>query len=43
MPAAYSGNPVNGERLFAGYEIDPVFYDEMFDAAGAPRGHYRRL
>ena len=44
MPTANSGDDsLNGERLFAGYEIDPVFYDEMFDAAGAPHGHCRRL
>ncbi|MDE0702113.1 MAG: circularly permuted type 2 ATP-grasp protein [Rhodospirillaceae bacterium] len=30
-------------HLFAGYETDPAFYDEMFDADGAPRAHCREL
>ena len=32
-----------GKRLFAGYEIDPAFYDEMFEPGGAPRDHCRKL
>ena len=31
------------ERLFADYQNDPAFYDEMFDPAGAPRAQCRRL
>ena len=33
----------NGKRLFAGYEIDADFYDEMFDASGAPRDSCHKL
>ena len=45
MPASpgAGGGSVEGERLFAGYESDPAFYDEMFEAGGAPRGHCREL
>ena len=35
--------PPEEGRLFAGYETDPVFYDEMFDADGAPHAHCREL
>ena len=39
-----SGAPPPEEgHLFAGYETDPVFYDEMFDADGAPHAHCREL
>ena len=38
-----SEDSVNGEGLFAGYEIESAFYDEMFDAAGSPRPHCSRL
>ena len=38
-----TGGPADGGHLFAGYETDPAFYDEMFDAAGAPRAHCREL
>ena len=38
-----SKDSVNGEGLFAGYEIESAFYDEMFDAAGSPRPHCSRL
>ena len=38
-----SKDSVNGEGLFAGYEIETAFYDEMFDAAGSPRPHCSRL
>ena len=31
------------ERLFADYQNDPAFYDEMFDPVGAPRVQCRRL
>ena len=31
------------ERLFAGYETRPAFYDEMFEATGVPRVHCRDL
>ncbi len=31
------------ERLFAGYETLPKFYDEMFEAPGVPRPHCRKL
>ncbi len=40
---AGTGGPAEGGQLFAGYETDPAFYDEMFDAAGAPRAHCREL
>ena len=39
MPAI----PGEEERLFAGYETDPAFHDEMFEAGGAPRDHCRKL
>ena len=32
-----------GERLFAGYETHPAFYDEMFAATGVPRAHCQEL
>ena len=35
--------PPEGGDLFAGYETDPVFYDEMFDVGGVPRVHCREL
>ena len=35
--------PVEGESLFAGYEMDPSFYDEMFEPGGAPREHCGKL
>ncbi len=38
-----SEDSVNGEGLFAGYEIESAFYDEMFDAAGSSRPHCSRL
>ncbi len=38
-----SEDSVNQEGLFAGYEIESEFYDEMFDAAGSPRPHCSRL
>ena len=31
------------DRLFAGYEMDPTFYDEMFEADDTPRAHCRKL
>ena len=40
---AGTGGSADGGQLFAGYETDPAFYDEMFDAAGAPRAHCREL
>ena len=40
---ARTGGQADGGHLFAGYEADPAFYDEMFDAAGAPRPHCREL
>ena len=30
-------------RLFDGYPINPAFYDEMFEAGGAPRSHCHDL
>ena len=42
LPAACEAES-NGKHLFAGYEIDADFYDEMFDATGAPRHHCRKL
>ncbi len=38
-----SNGPTEKNHLFASYKIDPAFYDEMFDAAGAPREHCREL
>ena len=35
--------PLEGESLFAGYEMDPSFYDEMFEPGGAPREHCGKL
>ena len=43
MTDDYSEDSVNQEGLFAGYEIESAFYDEMFDAAGSPRPHCSRL
>ncbi len=40
---AEGDGPGSGERLFAGYETRPAFYDEMFAASGEPRPHCREL
>ena len=40
---ADSEGPAAEERLFAGYETRPAFYDEMFEATGVPRAHCREL
>ena len=37
------GPASTGQRLFAAYETRPAFYDEMFEASGAPRAHCREL
>ena len=41
--SAEGAGSVEGERIFADYEIDPTFYDEMFEEGGVPRGHCRKL
>ena len=40
---AGGAGPAAGERLFAGYRTRPAFFDEMFEATGAPRPHCREL
>ena len=42
-PAAEGVGSAAEDALFAGYETGPDFYDEMFEADGAPRAHCRKL
>ena len=41
--AADGDSPAAKQRLFAGYETRPAFYDEMFEATGLPRAHCQEL
>ena len=44
MPAPSPGGGAAGAQdFFAAYERDDAFYDEMFEAKGAPRNHCRAL
>ena len=42
-PADPDDNKYKESGLFSNYEIDPLFYDEMFTPNGEPREHYRIL
>ena len=43
IPSAEASGVSDQERLFASYQIDPAFYDEMFEASDVPRAHCRKL